>query len=269
VTASSATLPAVVTCIGIDLAWSTNNTTGAAVVAGDAHAGMLVDSALLGSDAEIAAYVARHSRTNAVLVAIDAPLRVPNQNGRREAEAALGRVFGRYEASAHSANRRQLTSYNQGEVRGEALAALLEQQGLRQAPAIVAGTVARQFTEVYPHAAMVALFGLPRTLKYKARHKRSRAERLHAWQHYQQHMRDLQHAEPALHGHLPLLEQDIVSLRGQALKHYEDRIDALLCAYIALYAFHWGMARCCTFGSLEAGYIFTPVPVAHSCDDRQ
>jgi predicted RNase H-like nuclease len=253
--------PALATCIGIDLAWSASNTSGAAVVVGDAQAGTLADSALLGSDAEIAAYVAHHSQTDTVLVAIDAPLRVPNQAGLREAEAALGRVFGRYEASAHAANRRQLTRYNQGEVRGEVLAALLEQQGLRQASAIAAGVAARQFTEVYPHAAMVALFGLARTLKYKYRNKRSRAERMHAWQCYQEHMRDLQHAEPALHGHETLLEQDIASLRGQALKHYEDRIDALLCAYIALYAFRWGMARCCTFGSLEAGHIFTPIPL--------
>jgi predicted RNase H-like nuclease len=235
------------------------------VVVGDAQAGRLVDSALLGEDAEIAAYVAQHGQTATVLVTIDAPLRVPNHHGRREAEAALGRVFGRYEAGAHSANRRQLTSYNQGEVRGEVLAAALEQQDLQQASAIAAGVAARQFTEVYPHAAMIALFGLPRTLKYKARH--TRAKRLHAWQHYQQHLRNLQHTEPALHGHVPLLGQDIASLRGQALKHYEDRIDALLCAYIALYAFRWGAARCRTFGSLEAGHIFTPMPARLCCDD--
>jgi predicted RNase H-like nuclease len=253
-------LPAAITCIGIDLAWSARNTTGAAVVVGNAQAGTLVDSTLLGDDAEIVAYIAQHSQTDTVLVTIDAPLCVPNQEGRREAEAALWRAFGRYEAGAHPANRRLLTRYNQGVVRGEALAAALEQQGLQQASAIAAGAAAHQFTEVYPHAAMVAVFGLQRTLKYKAGRRRSRAERMHAWQCYRQHMHNLLHAEPALHGHASLLEQDIASMRGQALKHYEDRIDALMCAYIALYAFCWGVTRCRTFGSLEAGHIFTPVP---------
>jgi predicted RNase H-like nuclease len=253
-----------ITCIGLDLAWSPRNQTGAAVVVGDAAGGRLADVALLGDDAQIAAYVRQHARTDTVLVAVDAPLCVPNQTGRRRAEADLGRVFARYEAGAYPANRSLLTRGTGGTVRGEELVAALRSSGFVERASIEAGATGRQMTEVYPHAAMVSLFGLERTLKYKAR-RRKRGERLHAWAEYQRHMRSLHTAEPALHGHEALLAEDPGALYGRRLKDYEDRVDALLCAYIALYAFRRGAARCRSFGSLEEGHIFTPVPDCMWC----
>lgn len=254
---SLATVP--ITCIGIDLAWSPRNATGAAVLVGDAMAGRLVDSAVLQSNSAIVDYIVQHSKTPGVLVAVDAPLRVPNERGRRPAEAELARVFARYEAGAHPANRALLT-YD-GELRGEALVAALAEHGFVEAASIDAGVVMRQVTEVYPHAAMIGLFGLTRTLKYKVRPNRDRTAILAAWQRYQQYLRALVTAEPALTGHGPLLDQNVAELRGKRLKQYEDRVDALLCAYVALYAFRWGAARCRTFGTLEAGHIFVPVPL--------
>jgi predicted RNase H-like nuclease len=147
-------------------------------------------------------------------------------------------------------------------VRGETLVAALAAHGIVETPAIEAGVPARQITEVYPHAAMIGLFGLTRTLKYKARRGRSDTERLAAWRCYQHHLAALHDADPPLRGHAELLAQDVAVLRGRALKHYEDRIDAVLCAYIALYALRWGAARCGTFGTLAEGHIFTPVPAA-------
>ncbi|NJL34904.1 MAG: DUF429 domain-containing protein, partial [Chloroflexaceae bacterium] len=120
---------------------------------------------------------------------------------------ALRRVFGRYQAGAHPANRQRLTF--DGEVRGEALVHALEQCGFRYTPALAAGDTTRQITEVYPHAAMVALFGLERTLKYK-RKQQARAVWLSEWQRYQHYLRGLTHADPGcagtqacLHSRLP------------------------------------------------------------------
>jgi predicted RNase H-like nuclease len=246
----------VIVCIGIDLAWSPRNPSGAAVVVGDAAGGTLREAAILGSDDEIVAYVLRHAPDGPALVTVDAPLRVPNEQGRRPAEAEIGRVFARYQAGAYPANRHLLA--RGGQVRGETLVEALAAHGFREAATIEADQPARQITEVYPHAAMIGLFGLPRTLKYKTRHPR--AERLAAWHSYQRHLDALHHADPPLRGHADLLVQDVAALRGRALKHYEDRIDAILCAYIALYAFRWGAARCGTFGTRERGHIFTPLP---------
>jgi predicted RNase H-like nuclease len=246
-------------CIGLDLAWAPHNTSGAAVVVGGAAGGELIDTATLGSNAEIVDYVLHHAPHRPALVAVDAPLRVPNEHGQRPAEAELRRVFARYQAGAHPANRRLLA--RDGAVRGETLVAALAAHGFVEAAAIAANQPARQITEVYPHAAMIGLFDLPRTLKYKARH--ARARRLDAWHSYQRHLEALHDADPPLRGHAALLAQDVAALRGRALQHYEDRVDAVLCAYIALYAFRWGAARCGTFGTLAAGHIFTPLPAAY------
>jgi predicted RNase H-like nuclease len=107
---------------------------------------------------------------------------------------------------------------------------------------------------------MIALFGLHRTLKYKARRQRSLETRRAAWQIYRQQLLALNTADPPLVGHEALLAQDIAGLSGATLKAYEDRIDALFCAYIALYGLRWGEARCRVYGTLAEGSIFTPVP---------
>ncbi len=52
------------------------------------------------------------------IVAIDAPTLVPNETGRRPAEAECQRLFGRYQAGPHPANR----SRYKGDIRGEIIA---------------------------------------------------------------------------------------------------------------------------------------------------
>jgi predicted RNase H-like nuclease len=245
-------------CIGLDLAWSPRNPTGAATIIGDESGGALVETTLLGGDEDIIAYVERHAGDGLAIVAVDAPLWVPNQTGRRPAEAEISRAFGRYQAGAHPANRRRLVF--DGVVRGEALVAALRARGFAHRPAVAAGAPVRQIVEVFPHPATIALFGIERTLKYKARPGRSLDERFAAWRQLQAHLRALADNDPPLRGHEELLSRDVNLLRGRRLKDYEDQIDALLCAYVALYAFRWGEARCRTFGTIEDGYIFTPVP---------
>src|SRR5437868_246951 len=103
------TMPAnCVTFIGIDLAWSPRNLTGAAVLRGDAGGADLIDHGLLGDDAAISAYIAQHAGEGPAIVAVDAPLWVPNETGRRPGEAEIGRAFARYQAGAHPANRSRL-----------------------------------------------------------------------------------------------------------------------------------------------------------------
>ncbi len=245
--------------IGLDLAWSPRNRSGAAVIVEEADGGQLkAPPVLLHTDDQIVAYIEEHAGASPAIVAVDAPLWVPNIRGQRLAETELAHAFRRYEAGAHPANRQRLAIA--GVVRGEALVTALQQRGFSHTVTITPGVAVRQVIEVFPHPAMIALFGLERTLKYKARANRSRDLRLRAWQHYQQHLFALTTADPQLRGHAEFVQQDVARLRGQALKAYEDQVDALFCAYIALYAWHWGSTRCRTFGTLAEGYIFTPVP---------
>jgi predicted RNase H-like nuclease len=246
------------TFIGIDLAWSWNNPTGAATVRGDRRGGEVTNTALLGSDDEIVDYICEAASAGPAIVAVDAPLVVPNMNGRRPGEQELGKIFAKHQAGAHPANR-CLPVFRQG-VRGEELVRQLGAYNFTHKESIDAELEIRQVIEVYPHAAMVALFGLERTLKYKAKPQRSIEARRAAWDEYQRHLNALAERDPPLHGQAQLTRVDIAVMRGRRLKEYEDRVDALMCAYIALYGFRWGMARCRSFGTLEEGYIFTPVP---------
>ena len=241
--------------IGLDLAWSVRNPSGGAVVALDGAGGCLTRTALLGDDAELLAFLDQHADQGCI-VAIDAPLRVPNETGRRPAEAELGAVFGRYQAGAHSTNRVRVGDAS-GSVRGERLVAALEERGFVHDPHLVAGESVRRVVEVYPHPAMVSLFSLNRTLKYK--NKGQGREILHgAWAELHRHLQTLETAVPPLHGLKTLLDTDITPLRGKSLKKHEDQVDAVVCAYIALYAWHWGPARTEVFGTLEGGSILSP-----------
>ncbi len=249
-------------CIGIDLAWSPRNPTGIAAIRGTPQQAHLREAAIVQTMDEIVAFVVQHTADLPAVVAVDAPLRVPNEQGRRAAEAALGRVFARYQAGPHPANRARLAI--DGVVRGEELVQRLAAHGFHESDGKEVQAVQRPVVEVYPHAAMIALFGLPRTLKYKYKPQYSTDFRLAEWHRYQQHMRELATADPALHGHSALLAQEVGLLRGRQRKHYEDQVDALLCAYIGLYLLRWGQARCRTFGTLATGCIVVPVPSEYS-----
>lgn len=244
--------------IGLDLAWSTRNPTGAAVINGDATVGRLAATRLLGGDDEIIAFVQEQAQSDPALVTVDAPLVVPNATGRRPAEAEIAHVFAAYQAGAHPANRQRLAV--NGIVRGEALVARLEALGFTHRADVESQAPMRQVVEVFPHPAIVSIFGLDRTIKYKARPNRSHAQRLIEFKRYQTLLRSLITADPALRGTETLLDRELSTLIKARLKDYEDVLDGLMCAYIGHYLWRWGMARARVFGNVQQGYITTPVP---------
>src|SRR6266498_3583244 len=143
----------------MDLAWGGRNQTGLAVAI-DGH---VADSTTVVTDNDICDWLEPHLRGPA-LIAVDAPLIVRNEAGTgRPCDRALSRVFGSSHAGAHSANLG--IAALAGGVRAERLAVRL---GLGTDPALSAGKPLRRMIEVYPHPAMVSLFGLHYTLKYKA-----------------------------------------------------------------------------------------------------
>jgi predicted RNase H-like nuclease len=109
---------------------------------------------------------------------------------------------------------------------------------------------------------MIALFNLDRTVKYKAKAGRSHEQRLAEFARYQELLRNGETLEPALLGARNLLNQELSTLSKARLKDYEDVLDGLMCAYIAHYLWCWGMTRARVFGTIEQGYIVTPVPPA-------
>ena len=116
--------------------------------------------------------------------------------------------------------------------------------------------------EVYPHPATVVLFRLARTLKYKAKPGRSFGQLKSELLLLMNGVEELaQKAVPLrVAGHddwVELRRQVIAAQRKSDLRRAEDPVDAVVCAYVALYA-----QRCpagvTIYGDFAAGYIVTP-----------
>lgn len=248
--------------IGIDLAWGAKNTTAAVVLDGAPERGAVlvaVEEALTSDDA-IVALITKHDANDGCFVAIDAPLLVPNETGRRPCEADICRGLRLYKAGAHPANRHLLAGAD-GTVRGERIVTRLEEQGFHHTPYLDGlPTPARAVFEVFPHPAHVALFHLSRILHYKAKPKRSRETQITEFKRYQTLLSVLSTADPPLRLDVweTWLNQSAEVLKPAALKRFEDALDALTCAYVALYRHRFGDERCPVVGDLTHGYIVTP-----------
>ncbi|GAA1778006.1 bifunctional ribonuclease/(p)ppGpp synthase [Nocardioides hankookensis] len=235
--------------VGIDLAWGDRQPTGLAVLDEDAQ---LLHVSAVRTDEEIKAALTPYVE-GPCLVAVDAPLVVVNATGSRPAEQQLTRDFRRFEAGTHPSNTGKPEFAN-----GTRGARVCKMFGLDMDPR---SGRKRRAIEVYPHPATVVLFGLGKTLKYKAKPGRSldllRSELLLLMDHVER---------------IVVTNRTWAELRTQVqgatrkvdLRHVEDQVDAVVCAYVALFADRWP-ERTTTYGDLERGYIVTPtLPDAHT-----
>jgi predicted RNase H-like nuclease/ppGpp synthetase/RelA/SpoT-type nucleotidyltranferase len=243
--------------VGIDLAWGQSRPSGLAVL--DEN-GLLLHVSAARTDEEIVVALSPYLEGDC-LVAIDAPLIVKNPTGNRPAEAALNRDFARFQAGAHPSNTGKPEF--SGTPRGARLSALL---GLDLNPR--SGRT-RRAIEVYPHPATVSLFRLGRTLKYKNKPGRSlemlRGELLRLIRLIE----GLESAKPRLlvdRTRSPwsqLVQAVETAGRKSQLRVVEDQVDAVVCAYVALFATRHP-ERTTTFGDGDTGYIVTPtLPADH------
>ncbi len=106
------------------------------------------------------------------------------------------------------------------------------------------------------------LFGRDQIIKYK---KGQVASRRWGLAEFRENIREqLSSSDP------PLLSNDLLDgfltkslgeLKGRKLKHYEDILDWLLCAYLAAYLWAWSYDRSEMIGDLASGYIINPKPL--------
>jgi predicted RNase H-like nuclease len=193
---------------------------------------------------------------------------VRNHTGRRPCDTLISRCFGRYHAGAHSANL-GLPSFRDG-VRGERLAAAL---GIGIDPEFDVGRPVRRAIEVYPHPAIVALFDLPQTLKYKGKPGRTVESRKLALSELLDHLESLRRRDPPLDVTTAPRWQELRERVESAtapihLSRVEDEIDSIVCAYVVMYFWAHGTTRCRVAGNMASGYIVTPVsPAQGECLD--
>ena len=241
--------------VGIDLAWSEKNNTGISILKGNKKRAEVVYSSIVGSDEEILKIIKSKIDNENALIAIDAPLIVPNEEGRRLAEALVGNLFRRYNAGAHPANRKRLSQWS-GTIRGEELSKILEKSGFRHDPYIKKFEDSRKFFEVYPHPSTVVLFKLDKILQYKNKPNRDYPFRYNEFKKYKTYLENLKNPELILPNEI--ININVEELKAKKLKNYEDILDSIFCAYIAYYS--WvNPERCSVLGNMKQGYIMTPV----------
>ena len=236
--------------IGVDLAWADRRPTGVAVL--DADGGLVHVSAHV-TDDEVVAALRPHVQ-GPCLVAVDAPLVVVNPTGNRPCEAALNADFAKFDAGAHPSNTGKPEFA--GSPRGARLAAAL---GLDIDPT---STGPRRAIEVYPHPATVALFRLGRTLKYKHKTGRDLPQLQGELLRLVGLLEGLATSEVPLRlsGHEgwgALVDGIRAARRKSELRRAEDQVDAVVCAYVALFADRRPDATT-VYGDLATGYIVTP-----------
>lgn len=191
------------------------------------------------------------------LIAVDAPTLIPNLTGMRLCDRLTHRYFGKYDAGCYPANQQRpfaerTTGFGQS----------LHQRGFSHAPEIMAQKRGRYQIEVYPHPAIVNLFGLERILKYKKGKVGDRRLELSK-------LRDFigdrlpQHQPPLAPLDLPPIPE-----KGKALKAVEDQLDSLICAYIGAHWWYWGTQKNWVLGDLESGYIIVPKSDLQNLCDR-
>ncbi|MGL4651195.1 MAG: DUF429 domain-containing protein [Caldilineaceae bacterium] len=243
------------TFVGIDLAWSRRNPSGGAVL----RDGRLVAAhACLTDDDSILAFLkAQIPAQSPCVVAVDAPLRVPNMTGRRDCDAQVSAAFWRHEAGALPANR-SLALF-QPEPRGELLVRrLADELAILETMEVARNDPRRLVCEVYPHPAHIVLFGLEKTIKYKKKRGRTAKELEDALSRYRGLLATLATADPPLAGLDEFAPEEPQSLHGKTRKAFEDRLDAITCAYVAAWAWTHGPTAMQAFGSPEGGSILVP-----------
>ena len=235
------------TFLGVDLGWY-GKPSGLASIALEGSGLRLRHIARLEAVDEILGWIQSEAGSGSAVAAVDAPLVIRNQTGIRPAERELNRDFRRFHAGCHAANLGRPFAPNVLSF-SRRLATLGFQHGASLQP--------RQEglfqIEVHPHAATVNLFGLPRIVKYKRGTREQRARGLRRLRRLM--LARLPELDPALCLRLPAVP------RTGNLKPAEDRIDAVLCAYLAARWWFWATGRNRLYGAAGDGYIVVPDPV--------
>ena len=238
--------------IGVDLGW-TSGASGVCCLVGKDKLKILKIDTVLKLDSILDRLDNWVSPAAPALIAVDAPTIINNQTGMRLADKLTHKHFGRYHAGCYPANL-NLAFSDRTVGFGNSLTA----RNFQHAPKIKAKQLGRYQIEVFPHPATINLFGLNKILKYKKGKIAERQAELNKLRDYIINI--LPNLEPALDtASLDLIPVIPKKITGKELKAIEDKLDSLICAYVAAHWWYWGEARNIVLGDIENGYIVIPL----------
>lgn len=238
--------------LGIDAAWTNTQPSGVAVAlkAGDgwrlravapsyrhfqalACGVSVTDPRPTGSEpsaSDLLASVTKLCGSAPDLVAIDMPLSRKPISGRRASDDAVSRAYGARHCSTHTPS-----TVRPGKISDDLTQSFgsAEYTLLTQAPAKPPGLV-----EVYPHPALVEFACAPTRLKYKAGKGRTYWPGRTPAERRSLLLEEWRVIVSVLDARLPGVERLLPALnaaaKGFELKAYEDKLDAIVCACVAI-----------------------------------
>ena len=216
--------------IGVDLAWGERSHSGCAELVWDNGELVLDRVDLLHRIDEIVDWIGPERGDWAV--AVDAPLVILNKTGGREAGEQASRLYSPYEAGTLLINLDRFGGHH----RGGRLLRELEAHGGQLVEQAADARGRRLVFETYPHIVMVELFGLERTIKYKHGSDvfKCAGQRQLAYLIRRHLCSDSAHPRVRINSLLDgLLREPDSILDGRSLKDREDKLDAIVCAYMS------------------------------------
>ena len=230
--------------VGVDLAWGEKKHDGVCFLEWDGQRGAVAGFAYPQGDGELLeALLDKTHGYRSVFVTVDAPMVCPNRTGTRPVDRLTHRMFHREHAACHPANFTKCP-------RPPRIARLLKKHGYRVGWQPTPGK--KTVAEVYPHPAMVRMFGIPRIVKYK---KGSVAERRKEFRRLQALLKKL--LKRRFSG-LRMDSETAALLRDDWSKPVEDRTDALFCALIGLWHWKHRGKKSEVIGDRRTGFILLP-----------
>ena len=232
--------------LGIDFGWQ-GKPSGLAVMEWRSPSMHLLSMDRLTGLDDILAWVDAAYEDGPAVIAVDAPIIIINQSGMREADKLMHKHFGKFHAGCYPANLGLPQARRTVEI-GHAL----ETKGFQHSVSIPPREPGRYQFEVHPHSAMVQLFDLPRIIKYKKGRLADRRTELERYRGFM--LTRLPKLDP------PVAPFSLPELpyTGAAMKDIEDRMDAVMCAYVASHWWYWGTERNQVHGTRKDGYIVVP-----------
>ncbi len=235
--------------MGLDLAWAPRNSSGGALMEPlDDGRVRLVSTSHMRTHEDVLGWIARNRGRHGAIMSVNAPIIVENSNGRRSCDEMLNQHFARHQIDDHQVN---IVSAGHPRTMGRAMMRM----GFDPDPQAEGDRVIETFTQ----PAQVLLFNLERPIRLKHGPIGARKDAVARYRELLAlHLPDAFPAlvsSPALRA---LLERDLAGLNGTRLGELEDKIEAVMCAYISAYLDLRGPEDCAFLGDLYEGYVLLP-----------
>lgn len=237
--------------LGVDLGKTPRDSSGGvALEVLEDGAVRVISAESLRTHEDLLRWITRNRGRGGCLICCNAPMIVENTSGSRPCDRQLLTHFARYRIDEYANN---IVSSSHSRTTGRALMRM----GFNANPA----SEGDRIIETHTQAAEIMLFGLERPVRLKSGPLGARKEAVSRFRDLVVH--HLGNGYPALVNSPalePMLQAHLPDLNGTRLGELEERMEALLCAYIAAFLGMRGPDYCAMLGDMQYGYILLPDP---------